>query len=222
MLITIQDIDIEVTRKNIKNINLRISSTDGVVRISAPKRIDEETIRAFALSKLAWIRKHRSIRMPISEPLIVTGESVYLWDNEYRLNVIKGVSNSIKIKDEEVILTFNKDYSIEQRIKLMNNWYKDLLQAELIELIDKWHAITGLRCSSWQIRNMKSKWGTCNTKTKKLWFSLQLIKKPIDCLEYVVVHELMHLKEKGHGRAFKELMDRYYPLWKSIRKKLKQ
>jgi len=122
--------------------------------------------------------------------------------------------NNIEIKGNKLILTVRESSTTQQREKVMTEWYRELLKKKLPELVRKWEGIIGIQAESFRIKNMLTRWGTCNIKDKRIWINLQLAKKPIECLEYVVVHELVHLLEKSHNSVFVEYMDKYLPDWR--------
>lgn len=223
MPLTISDINIEIIRKNIKNIHLRVTTPNGEVVVSAPKRVSERIIADFVSSKLDWIRAQQAKMREIGRPErreYALGESMYLWGVKYSIVVSYGRRTAIEIIGDEIIITFIEGYTREQRIKYVNSFYRKQLTEEATLLLDKWQSITGLNAESLNIRNMKTKWGTCNVRSRRILLNLQLAKKPIICLQYVIVHELMHLIEKSHGAAFKALMDKYFKNWKAVKKDL--
>lgn len=224
MIIEISGIPIEVIKKNIKNIHLSVLPPDGKVRISAPTTVPDEAIEIFARTKIGWIKKQQAKfedQPRQSERQYVSGETLYLWGKQYYLQVdysYKG--NSLVLDGDKAILTVRKESTVKQRDNFVNEWYRELLKTELSKLIPKWENITGLKCTSWQTKYMTTRWGTCNTDTGKIWINLQLAKKAPECLEYVVLHELAHIKVKNHGAEFIEIMDKFMPYWRDVKKKL--
>ncbi len=220
MQIRIQDLSVEVTRKNIKNINLSVKA-DGRVNVSAPFCVSEKRITEFVASKLDWIYKqlNRFENIP-SEHKYVTGETVFLWGEPYTLEVLHGKRNSVTVNGNVVTLTSGRDASEEVREKILNEWYRELFKEKIAEILPEIEKTTGLCCSLWQVRNMTSCWGTCNTKTKKILLNLQLAKRPVICLQYVIIHELVHTRISNHGADFKLLMDKFMPEWRKIKKLL--
>ena len=213
----IEGIEIEVTKKKIKNMHLSVLPPNGKVRISAPFYIDDEKIKNFAISKIEWIKKHinkfenRPIKM---EPNYISGESHYVWGRRYRMEIRHNNRNNVEIKGNKLILTVREFSTTQQREKIMTEWYRKQLKEKLPELVEKWEEIIGVKAETVRVKNMLTRWGTCNTKDKRIWINLQLAKKPIECLEYVVVHELVHLLEKSHNSVFVEYMDKYLPDWR--------
>ena len=224
--LTINDIEIEVTKKDIKNIHLSVHPPNGAVRISVPSKMNNEDIKLFAISKLAWIKKQQSKfenleRIPERE--FVSGESYYFLGTKYLLNVIYWNNNKskIEIRNQEFIdLYVNQDSDKDKRERIMKEWYRKELKSLLPSLIEKWEKKIGVKVESWNIKQMKTRWGTCNTKAKRIWINLELAKKPVYCLEYIIAHELIHLLERSHGCKFILLMDKYYPNWRSIKSEL--
>lgn len=220
----IGNIRLEVERKPIKNMYLRIHEPDGRIHISAPLRMKEEEIVRFVNSRLEWIEKQQEkiIRKNSkNELLYVTGEEIRIWGRKLPLVLIEtGTTGRVYEDDNKVILQVKEGSTLEYRRKLINLWYKKALEGEIPRLIDKWENIIGVKASSWTIRDMKTRWGSCNIRTHKICLNLQLAKKPVRCLEYVVVHELVHLLEKSHNQVFKGYMDHFLPHWRMIKKEL--
>ena len=224
MQIEISGIEIDVQKKNIKNLHLAVVPPDGRVRVSAPMHLSDESIAMFVRTKLSWIKKQQDKfeKQPRQcEREYVSGETLYVFGQQYFLRVeysYKG--NSLVLEGNEAILTVRKESTSKQREAFVNEWYRSLLKDKIEIYLPKWEKITGLYCDSWQTKYMTTRWGTCNTNTRKIWLNLQLAKKPIDCLEYVILHELVHLKIRNHNKDFVAMMDRYMPYWGEIRKKL--
>lgn len=220
----VNGIMMELEKKRIKNMYIRILPPEGRVRISAPIRMSEEEIERFVITKLDWIeiqQKNVQNRNTHRELEFVSGEEVYVWGKNLSL-LVKDDStrNSVQITGEHMLLSLRKDSTVLQRKKVVNDWYRDLLQQELPHIILKWERIIGVTSSGFSIRDMKTRWGTCNVRTKKICLNLQLAKKSPICLEYVVVHELVHLLEKSHNSIFKGYMDMFLPQWRTIKKQL--
>ena len=215
MQIEISGIQIEVQRKPVKHLRLTVTAPEGNVRVSAPKHLSDETIVAFVRDKIDWIKKQQGkFEKPEKDTFDVLGRS-------YRLRVVYGgKKNALALLGEEAVLSLRQDTSDSSREKFVLEWYRALLKTQIECLLPKWERITGLHCQSWQIKNMKTRWGTCNTRTRKVWLNLQLAKKPVECLEYVILHELVHLEVPNHGKAFVAMMDRYMPGWRDVKKRL--
>lgn len=224
MQIVISNIPVEVIRKNIKNMHLSVLPPDGRVRVSAPTQLTDEAITMFVRTKLGWIKKQQEKfqQQPRqSERQYVSGETLYVWGKQYFLQVeysYKG--NAFTLSGDTAILTVRKESSPKQRESFVNEWYRNRLKQEVAKYLPKWEKTTGLYCSSWQSKYMTTKWGTCNPTSKKIWLNLQLAKKPIECLEYVILHELAHLKVHNHGPEFTAILDQYMPYWREHKRRL--
>ena len=226
MQILVANIPVEVVKKKIKNMHLSVLPPDGKVRVSAPETLSDESIVMFVRTKIGWIRKQQEkfeLQPRQSERQYVSGETLYVWERQFFLQVeysYKG--NSLVLVGDKAILTVRKESTAKQRENFVNEWYRTLLKAEVEKYLPKWERITGLKCSGWQSKYMTTKWGTCNTSTGKIWLNLQLAKKPIECLEYVILHELIHLKVRNHGPEFVTEMNRYMQNWREIRNQLNE
>ena len=215
-LIILNNIEIQVTKKKIKNLHLSVMPPNGSVKISAPIEVSDDAIIAFASSRLGWIKAQIATfenHERESKREYVSGESFYLFGRRYLLNVIHTNKNKIEIQNDRIILGLKKNTTNDQKINFVTNWYRNELRKELKKLLEIWQTRTRLIPESWQIKDMKTKWGSCTKNKGKLWFNLQLAKKPIDCIEYVVLHELIHLKVEKHNKEFKNLMQQYMPNW---------
>ena len=214
-------IPIEVIRKDNKNMHLYVLPPDGKVRVSAPYKMDDEAIRLFVLTKIGWVKSkirdfENQSRQSARE--YVSGESHYLWGNRYRLNVIEGAGrNNVEIRAGYIVLSVR---NVSDRETVMNEWYRRELKERIPDLLALWQKRIGVTVSDWQVKNMRTKWGTCNVTAKRVWFNLQLAKKPTECLEYIVVHELCHLLKKDHSPEFTALMDKHLPNWRETQKQL--
>ena len=224
MNVLISDIQIEIIKKDIKNMHLSVLPPDGKVRVSAPNNLSDDSIIMFVKTKLGWIKKQQEkfeLQPRQSEREYVSGETLYVWGHQYFLQVEHNQKkNSLVLEGNKAILSVRKESTAKQREKFVNEWYRSLLKTEVEKYLPKWEAITGLYCDSWQSKYMTTKWGTCNTSTRKIWLNLQLAKKPIECLEYVILHELAHLKVKNHGPDFVAILDLHMPYWRECKKML--
>ncbi len=225
--ITVSDLVIEVDRKNIKNLHLSVNPPDGRVRIAAPLKIDDDAVRLFAVSKLSWIRKQQrkfEAQPRQSEREFVSGESHYFNGERYLLNVIyqKGKSKVVIRNKTYMDLFVRENSDQQQRQRVVTEWYRKQLKAKIPDMINKWKEIIGVTLNDWGVRQMKTKWGTCNIEEKHIWLNLELAKKPDLCLEYIIVHELVHLLERKHNDRFVALMDEFMPNWRLYRDELNQ
>jgi len=221
----IEDIEIEVIKKNIKNMYIYVYKPDGRVRITVPKRIKDEDIKNFAVSKLAWIKKQLNKCQNLElqpQKEYVSGEWHYYQGRAYLLNVIyTDKKQRVEIHKHQMDLYIREGSTREQRKKVMNEWYRSQLKGEIPKLIEKWEQIMGVKVNSFGVKLMKTKWGTCNIAAKRIWINLELAKRSPRCLEYIVVHEMAHLLERYHNKRFYTYMDQYLPDWKEIKEELK-
>ncbi len=221
--ITVAGIEATLLRKKVKNLRVTIVPPDGEVRVSAPKLMPEALIRAFLLQKADWIRTHaeKVRKSHANEPKrYESGETVRLFGQAYPLCVLEDQKkNGVMPEADRIVLSLKGDAPKEKREAILNDWLRERLKAEIEHYLPLWSGLTGLVPSTWAVRDMTSRWGSCNTKTRKINLNLQLVHYPPICLEYVILHELCHIKVHGHGADFKALLDRYMPDWKA-RKKL--
>jgi predicted metal-dependent hydrolase len=222
--IEIDGIKMQVERKNIKNMYIRILPPNGEVKITVPKLISDEKVRLFILSRIAWIKKNKAKCIgnpPPAKENYVSGEIHYLWGKAYRLEVFytNGKSN-VYIKEDNIVLEVQKNSTQAQREDIIREWYRKELKKEIPKLLERCVKVVGKSPNEWRVKNMRTRWGTCNINKKRIWLNLQLAKKPIECLEYVITHELVHLYEKGHNAKFRAYMDQFYPNWRSVKKQL--
>ena len=224
MQIEISGIKIDVRKKKIKNLNIAVAPPNGEVRVSAPMHLSDEIIENILVTKIGWIQKQQEkfkSRPRAAEPQYVSGEILYVFGQPYVLRVEEGKKkNSLWLSGNEAILTVRKESTLIQRKAIVCEWYRAQLKEKIELYLPKWEEFTGLYCSSWQVKSMTTRWGTCNTKTRKIWLNLRLAAKPVDCLEYVILHELAHLKVPNHGRDFVAIMDKFMPNWAQTKKLL--
>ncbi len=223
--IEIDGIKIYIEKKKIKNMYLRILPK-GIVKVSAPISIPQKNIINFVNSKIEWIIKKREdmIKNP-PEPYLryISGETHYLWGNKYTLKLYsRDVSKEVIIDDDKhlIYLPVERRSTIEERKKILIEFYRDEIKKAIPLILDNCISIVGRAPSEWRVKNMKTRWGSCNVNKKRIWLNLQLAKKPQICLEYVIIHELTHLYEANHGTRFKNCMDNFCPNWREIKKLL--
>ncbi|BDD86068.1 M48 family metallopeptidase [Desulfofustis limnaeus] len=226
-IITVAGIEVEVVRKNIKNLHLGVYPPHGRVRVAAPMVISNEAVRLAVLDKLAWIKRQKSKfdEQPRQSPReMVSGESHYYLGRRYRLRIHeqrgkrKFALHGITYMD----LFIEPESTKEQREAVLMRWYREQLKKLIPSQLEKWQPLLGVRVAGWGIKRMKTKWGSCNREARRVWLNLELVKKPIHCLEYVVVHELMHLLERTHSERFVALMDQHLPGWRLTRAELQE
>ncbi len=217
-------LSVEVVQKNIKNIYIKVSPPDGYVRISAPKRMELDVVKDFAVSKIEWIIKHRNFirnQKKYIPKKYLTREIHEFRGNDYLLKVIECDSPpKVLLTLTEIELYVRPNATVVQREKYLNKWYRAELNEIIPNIIAKWENKIGVKSSSFSVKKMRTRWGTCNIKTKKIWLNLELAKKTVECLEYVVLHELVHLLERKHNSKFVGYMNRFMPDWKVYKKQL--
>jgi predicted metal-dependent hydrolase len=216
--IELGDIAVDVVRKNIKNVHLGVYPPAGNVRISAPLRMNLDTIRVFAISKLDWIKKHQQkIRSQVRETPreYIDRESHYLWGKRYLLNLVEtDAPPQTELHHGSMVLQVPPSADIATKRALVDEFYRHQIEAAIPPLIAKWEKLMGIHVASFSVRKMKTKWGSCTPALQTIRFNLELAKKPAECLEYVVVHELVHLLEPSHNHYFVALMDSFMPEWR--------
>lgn len=223
----VDDLKVEVVRKQIKNMNLSVHPPDGRVRISVPKGVDEETLRFFLTSRLPWIKKqqHRLKNLEQSLPKeYIAGESHEVAGDSYSLNIIEESKEKQRAelrKGKQLDLYLRPGSDKNKREQILQGFYREYLKEKIPELILKWEPIMGVKVEDWGVKRMKTRWGSCNIRDKRIWINLDLGKKHPRCLEYIVVHEMVHLLERYHNDRFKSYMDSFLPDWRSIKKELK-
>jgi len=223
--VTISDIEVQVHRKNVKNLNLRVYPAKNEVKVSVPRRAPETAIHTFIENKVSWIRKHLN-RVPAKKAkpkiLLKTGETVFVWGKPFTLNVIrKEKSPKVYIRnDNELFLQVRPGADSSKKEQVLNEWYRNQLKASIPDLIAKWEPVMGVSVSEFGIKRMKTRWGTCNIRAKRIWLNLELSKKRPEFLEYVVVHEMVHLLERLHNKRFYSYMTQFFPQWRSLKKEL--
>lgn len=221
-------IDVELIKKDIKNLHLAVYPPDGRVRLAAPMDVNEKTLELYVTSKIPWIRKQQRKFAKMERESIrqyVSRESHYFLGKRYLLRVHEANHPyrypRVECKTKTYIdLYIKENYSTEQRAELMKEWYRVRLKEILSEFVPKWEAILNVKTNQVKVQTMITKWGSCNTENRNILFNIELAKKPIECIEYVVVHELLHLIERKHSDLFRAYLDKYFPNWKSIKEQL--
>ena len=212
--VVIGDIPVDVVLKDIRNIHLSVHPPAGRVRLSAPVGMDIDTLRLYAISRLGWIKKQQ--RETPREYL--NRESHYLWGKRYLLKIIeRNAPSAVDVQHSAIHLYIRPDASQEKKQFTLDEWYRKQLKVALPDLIALWEKRVGVRVNEFGIKKMKTKWGTCNPDARRIWVNLELAKKPKECLEYIVVHEMVHLLENHHNERFMALMDDILPKWRSLR-----
>lgn len=225
--LSVSGIDVQVVRKPIKNLHLGVYPPDGRVRVSAPLHLSDDNVRLAIISKLGWIRKkqaHFAAQPRQSRREMVSGESHYVFGRRYRLDVVERVGrHEVKVKNNSWLTLFvNPGTTRDNRAKALDDWYRAALKQRIPPLIAKWEPILDVRVAEWRVKRMKTRWGSCNIGARRIWLNLELAKKPPECLQYIVVHEMVHLLERYHNDAFRAHMDRVLPQWRLQRDTLNQ
>jgi predicted metal-dependent hydrolase len=223
--ITVSGIRVAIVRKPIKNLHLGVYPPLGRVRVASPLHVSDEAVRLAVISRLAWIKRQQAryesqAREPERE--YVSGESHYFEGRRYRLNVSEREDTGrVHVRNKKIIDLFVRVGSDRaRRERIMLAWYRAHMRQTVPDLIAKWEAAIGVTAAGWGIKRMKTKWGACNIEARRIWLNLELAKKPPQCLEYVLVHELVHLLERHHDERFTAHMDRLLPHWRHLRDEL--
>jgi predicted metal-dependent hydrolase len=224
--IKLGDIDIAVTRKKVKNVHLSVHPPEGRVTLVAPSNTRLDVARAYAITKLPWIRKQQdSLRNQIRETprQFVKRESHYLWGRRYLLNIIEHDAKPSMVLDHKRIhLYLRPGSSLEKRAEVMHEWHKSLLHDFIPDLIQKWEPKLAVKVQRYFLQKMKTKWGSCNHQASHIRLNTELVKKPKDLIEYVVVHEMVHLIEPTHSDRFISILTQAYPTWREARQELNE
>ena len=221
--ITINNINIQVIKKNIKNIRLSVHPPDGRVRLAVPKSMSDIAIKDFAMSKIKWIEKQKSkfyLQDKPQENRFTSGEEHLYLGNKYHLNIIETSGKQYIELDNNLNLYVKPNSTLEKREQIINEWYREKLKELIPDYISRWEPIMGVKVEEFGVKLMKTRWGSCNTQAKRIWINLELAKKSPRCLEYIIVHEMVHLLERGHNSKFYFYMDKFLPNWKSIKAEL--
>jgi predicted metal-dependent hydrolase len=221
--ITISNLTIDIIRKDIKNMHLAVYPPTGRIRLSVPNSTDSEMLRLFAISKLGWIKKHIknfNDQPRESKRTFQNGESHYFMGRRFLLTLSFSNRQRVSKNGNKIILQVKENATTEEKATLMKEWYRKELKKIIPPLIEKWETIMGVKSNSWGIKVMKTKWGTCNVDEKRIWLNLELSKKPLNCIEYIIVHELVHLLERSHNDKFVAYMDKFMPKWRQYREEL--
>lgn len=223
--IVINNLVVDVVRKDIKNLHIAVYPPNGRVRVAVPLRVDDEAVRLAVISRLSWIKRQQKKfgeQERQSEREYVTGESHYFQGNRYLLKVIyRDETPKVLIRNiTQIDLIVRPDSDVIQREKVLLEWYREQLKAVVSPLIEKWQEKIEVNVADWRVKRMKTKWGSCNIEDQRIWLNLELAKKPIRCVEYIVVHELVHLLERHHNDHFTAYMNKFLPSWRFLREEL--
>lgn len=223
--INVGNIPIEVTRKNVKYLRMVAYPSRKQVRISSPMHLEHKEIVEFAESKAQWIKKHLNnpvIEKPAHAEKLIDGSTHYLWGEPFTLRVLDDAEKYIvrRPSDQFVELHVKAGSDEQIRERVLREWYRRELKRSVPALIKKWEPVMNVTVKEWNVKKMKTRWGTCNTKAGRIWISLNLVKKAPEFLEYIIVHEMTHLLERGHTRRFYRLMDKFHYSWRDVDKRL--
>ena len=224
--LTIGDIGIDVVLKDIKNVHLSVYPPTGRVRISAPLNSNLDTLRIYAISKLSWIRRNQTKLQNQARETpreYLERESHYVWGKRYLLKIVDvETAARVELKHSQLIMYVRPNTQTHQMQAILDAWYREQLKNSVPEFIEKWQKLMGVSVNNFYIQKMKTKWGSCNVKLRNIRLNSELAKKPIEYLEYVIVHELAHIIEPTHNSHFVYLMEQFIPRWKTYRDQLNQ
>lgn len=217
------DLSVALAQKRIKNLYVRVLPPDGRIEVSAPLFMSRADIAAFVAARREWIEERREAlaqaralrEAAMGEPDV--GSVLRLWGKRLPLEVVEGAHWRLAVEGDRALLTARQGASEERRKAWLRAWKRGELERALGRLVPKWEERTGLKCAEWRIKDMRTKWGTCNYVAGRLWFNLKLVELDPRFLEYVVLHEVAHLQVHDHGPAFEAILDRHMPEWRAIR-----
>lgn len=223
--ITVGGLRVEVIRKSIKNLHLGVYPPHGRVRVAAPLAVSDEAVRLAVVTKMGWIKRQRakfSAQPRQSERAYISGESHYFLGQRYRLQLVEGaLAGHVLVRNSRTLeLHVRRGGDLAAREYVFTRWQRGELHSRLGPIVEKWAEVIGVPVPTWGIKKMKTKWGTCNSQAQRIWINLELIKKPLQCLEYIVAHELAHLIERNHSDRFIHIMDEVQPNWRLLRDEL--
>lgn len=224
-LINVNGLNIEVVRKHIKNLHLGVYPPNGRIRVAAPLAVSDDAVRLAVVSRMPWIRRQKSKFEAQSRQSLrkyISGESHYFLGRRYRLRLNEGaVRDKVSCGvSNYIVLDVRVKHDSALREKVFLRWYREELKKRAATIVEKWSSLLKIEIPNLGIRRMKTKWGTCNTNKKKIWINLELVKKPPQCLEYIIVHELVHFFERNHNERFISIMDNALPNWRFLRQEL--
>lgn len=223
--IVLEDVEFVLHKKRIKNLYIRIKP-DGKAYVSVPKRLTQAELNKALMIHLPWAKAQLAKLQIIVDKeanQFQTGETHYLWGKPYTLEIkLTHQKPMVQCQEDKLILLIKDNFSTEQREKLLEDYYRAELNAVIPELIQHWENTMGVKASEWRLKKMKTRWGTCNTRAKRIWLNVELAKYPFECFEYVLVHELVHLLERSHNARFKAFMSEFLPDWPTRKKVLNQ
>lgn len=222
--LTINGLAIDVIRKKIKNLHLSVHPPHGHVRVSVPLYVNNEAVRQAIVARFDWI-KYQQAKFENLAPIVVreylTGESHFFQGRSYVLNVIEHSSiPKVVVGETTLDLYVRSGSDAAKRQQVLQTWYRQQLQSQIPALIAKWQPVMGVHVADWGVKQMRTRWGTCNIRDRRIWLALELAQKSAPCLEYVVIHEMTHLLERYHNDRFKAYMTKFMPNWQSVKQEL--
>jgi predicted metal-dependent hydrolase len=224
--IQVSGLAVQVVRKKIKHLHLRVLPPDGRVRVSAPLRVHDDAVRRAVAGKLSWIKKHQARFAALERPPApeyVSGETHLYQGRAHLLHVAyRDAPPSVTLGDGRLDLSVRPGSDSGKREQVLLAWYRQRLKEMIPRVIARWEGIVGVQVADWGVKRMRTRWGSCSIQARRIWLNLELIKRPPHCLEYIVLHEMVHLVERGHGKRFITCMDRYMPEWRDYREELKR
>ncbi len=217
----IDSLSLQLNRKPIKNLHISVLPPDGRIRVSAPEQMTDTAIRMAVISRIPWIKQQQrsfAAQPRQSNREMVSGECHYLWGKRHRLNLVERFGrHEVKVSGGKIHLFVNPGTSVENRALVLTEFYRAQLKAQVEKRLPEWQQRIAVELADWGVKKMKTKWGSCNIAAKRIWLNLELAKKPPECLEYILVHELVHLLVRKHDQTFRAHMDQQLPNWQDIR-----
>jgi predicted metal-dependent hydrolase len=223
--IRVSGLAVQIVRKAIKNLHLGVYPPNGRVRVAAPLALTDDAVRLAVISRLGWIKRQRARfegQPRQSKREMVTGESHYFLGQRYRLRVVNhdGAAKVIIRNNSIIELHVRQQTTIDERERLLQRWYRQQLKVLIPPLQEKWQTTLGVQVADWGVKKMKTKWGACTVEARRIWLNLELAKKPLHCIEFIVVHEMVHLLERKHNEIFISYMDKFLPSWRFYKEEL--
>ena len=219
--VQIGSLSLQLNRKPIKNLHISVLPPDGRIRVSAPEQMTNTAIRMAVISRIPWIKQQQrsfAAQSRQSDREMVSGECHYLWGKRYRLNLVERAGrHEVKVSGGKIHLFVNPGTSVENRALVLTEFYRAQLKAQVEKRLPEWQQRIAVEVVDWGVKKMKTKWGSCNIAAQRIWLNLELAKKPPECLEYILVHELVHLLTRKHDHTFRTHMDKQLPNWQDIR-----
>jgi predicted metal-dependent hydrolase len=224
-VITVSGVRVQIVRKPIKNLHLGVYPPAGRVRVAAPMAVSDDAVRLAVVGKLGWIRRQRTkfqTQLRQSEREMVSGESHYFLGRRYRLRVVSNNGPAkVHVRNSSTIeLRVSQSSDASERERILQRWYRQQLKELIPPYLEKWQSIIGVKVAECSVRKMKTKWGSCNPEAGRIWLNLELAKKPPQCLEYIIVHEMVHLLQRHHNDRFTGLMNQLLTNWRLLRDEL--